>query len=137
MDSLGNNETLYSKITQNAGSITSEVTRATGAEGSLQTSISSIQQTANSIGMAVGYIDLSQGTASSPKIKGSGFEMTANSVTIKTGGTFSVQSGNFSVDTSGNVSMTGTINAGANSVIGGWTLGSNNLHSGSGTSYVA
>jgi len=52
---------------------------------------------------------LTQGTANAPTIKGSGFEMTASGVTIKTGGTFTVQSGNFSVDTDGNVRVTGTI----------------------------
>lgn len=52
-------------------------------------------------------------------------------------GKFIVESGNFTVDENGNVSLTGTVNAGAGSVIGGWNLGANRLYSGSGTGYVA
>lgn len=58
-------------------------------------------------------------------------------VKIKSGGLFTVESGNFGVDENGNVEMTGTVNAGAGSVLGGWTLGANRLSSGSGTDYVA
>lgn len=50
VDSLGGAETLYSRIVQNEGSITSEVTRATGAEGSLS---SRITQNADSISLVV------------------------------------------------------------------------------------
>ena len=48
-----------------------------------------------------------------------------------------MDSGNFSIDTSGNVSVKGTIQAAANSVIGGWTLGATDLHAGTGSNYVA
>lgn len=58
-------------------------------------------------------------------------------VKIKSGGLFTVESGNFSIDENGNVTMTGTVNAGAGSVLGGWTLGANRLSSGSGAGYVA
>lgn len=50
INSLGESETLYSQITQNANSITQEVARATGAEGSLS---SRITQTDNKIGLVV------------------------------------------------------------------------------------
>ncbi len=66
----------------------------------------------------------------------SGITITKDSVRIKTGGTFSVASGNFSVSDTGNVTMTGTITAGSGSTIGGWNIGSNSFHSGSGSYYV-
>ena len=61
----------------------------------------------------------------------------AKYVKIKSGGQFLVDSGNFSIDTSGNVTVKGTIQAAANSVIGGWTLGATDLHAGTGSNYVA
>ena len=60
------------------------------------------------------------------KLNTTDIESTAN-LTIKTGGTFSVQSGNFSIDSSGNVSMTGTINAGAGGKIAGWDINAASL----------
>lgn len=83
--------------------------------------------------------------------KKSGIEITDNGIEIDGGkwvkikagsgqtlpGKLIVESGNFTVDANGNVSMTGTVNAAAGSVIGGWTLGSNDLHAGSGSTYVA
>lgn len=69
------------------------------------------------------------------KLNTTNIESTAH-LKIKTGGSFTVDSGNFSIDASGNVTMSGTVTAGANSVIGGWTLGAKNLHSGSSTGYV-
>ena len=56
---------------------------------------------------------------------------------IKSGGVLTIDSGNFSIDSSGNVTMTGTVTAGAGSTIGGWTLGANRISSGSSTGYVA
>lgn len=50
INSLGESETLYSQITQNANSITQEVARATGAEGSLS---SRITQTESDIALVV------------------------------------------------------------------------------------
>ena len=59
------------------------------------------------------------------------------SIEIKSGASFTVASGNFSIDAAGNVIVKGTIQAAAGSVIGGWTLGANDLHAGSGSNYVA
>lgn len=59
------------------------------------------------------------------------------SIEIKAGASFTVASGNFSIDAAGNVIVKGTIQAAAGSVIGGWTLGANDLHAGSGNNYVA
>lgn len=56
-------------------------------------------------------------------------------VRIKSGGSFVVDSGNFSIDSSGNVRMSGTVEASAGE-IGGWSIGANKLSSGVGTNYV-
>lgn len=73
---------------------------------------------------------------------------TAKNIALKAGGTFTINSGNFSVDSSGNVSLTGTVNAtsgtfsgtitaGSGSTLGGWTLTDDLLYSGSGDGRVA
>ena len=78
------------------------------------------------------------GKVSGIEITSSGIEVSGSKyIKIKSGGTFVVDSGNFSIDASGNVSMTGTITAGAGSTIGGWALGANRISSGSSTGYVA
>lgn len=48
-----------------------------------------------------------------------------------------IESGNLRVNANGDVYVAGEIHAGANSVIGGWTLGANNFHSGESGTYVA
>lgn len=65
-------------------------------------------------------------TAFINKLNTTDIESTAN-LTIKTGGTFSVQSGNFEVDSSGNVSMTGEIHAEAGGTIAGWAINAASL----------
>ena len=104
------------------------------------TSKSQIEQTATGITAYVeeytgdNFYSIKSGIA----IKAAGIEISgAKYIKIKSGGQFLVDSGNFSIDTSGNVTITGTINAAANSVIGGWTLGNTNLHAGTGSNYVA
>ena len=56
-------------------------------------------------------------------------------VRIRSGGVFKVDSGNFSIDSAGNVKMKGTVEAAAGK-IGGWTIGADKLSSGDGTNYV-
>lgn len=56
-------------------------------------------------------------------------------VLIKSGGSFKVHSGNFDIDESGNVSMTGRITA-ASGKIGGFDIGATRLSSGSGSNYI-
>ena len=65
-------------------------------------------------------------TAFINKLNTTNIESTAN-LKIKAGGTFTVDSGNFSIDSSGNVSMTGTINAGAGGTIAGWDINAASL----------
>ena len=56
-------------------------------------------------------------------------------VRIKSGGLFTVDSGNFAIDASGNVSMTGSVTA-ASGQIGGFSIGATRLSSGSSTTFV-
>ena len=65
-------------------------------------------------------------TAFINKLNTTDIESTAN-LTVKTGGTFTVQSGNFEIDSSGNVSMTGEINAEAGGSIAGWDINAASL----------
>lgn len=82
--------------------------------------------------------DHAYGLISGVDILAAGVEISGGKyVKIKSGGSFIVQSGNFSISEAGAVVVKGTVTAGAGSVIGGWVLAANNLHSGSGGSYVA
>lgn len=141
--------TLSSRITQTATSLSSEITRASAAEGTLS---SRITQTATSISSEITRASAAEGTLSS-RITQTATDITLGTITagavqttsstvvigqggisMKTGATFTVESGNFSIDNSGNVSMTGTINASAGGTIGGWYIGSDFLGSGNTTS---
>lgn len=55
-----------------------------------------------------------------------------SSVQINTGGTFNVANGNFSISKEGNVVIKGTVEAGANSKIGPWTIANDSIHKVSG-----
>ena len=140
--------------------ISAEVTRATTAEGGKLDKTSSYQ-TADSIVTAANswitgklqdsswvsqtatgisaYVSSNfYGIKSGIDILAAGIELSGSKyVKIKSGGKFLVDSGNFEIDTSGNVTVKGTIQAAANSVIGGWTLGATDQHAGTGTNYVA
>ena len=61
IDELGNNETLYSKITQTADAITSEVNRATAAEGTLNTQITQTASSITSLATKTGVEGLADG----------------------------------------------------------------------------
>ena len=56
-------------------------------------------------------------------------------VRIRSGGVFTVDSGNFSIDSAGGVKMKGTVEAAAGK-IGGWAIGADRLSSGAGSNYV-
>lgn len=56
-------------------------------------------------------------------------------INIAAGGTFTIDSDNFKIDSSGNVSVKGTITA-TGGQIGGWTIGTDKLYAGSGSNYV-
>ena len=63
------------------------------------------------------------------------FDLTNNTLTCGNKA-LRITAGNFTLDANGNVTMTGTVTA-TDGAIGGWTLAQNDLHSGSGASYVA
>ena len=101
---------LSSQITQNANSISAEVSRATGAEQTITGNLTlKIDKTDND--QIVSMINAS-----------------ANRITLNAN-RLVINSDNF------NLSANGTITAKAGT-IGGWTLGTNRLYSGSGSTYV-
>lgn len=59
----------------------------------------------------------------------------ADDLTIASGKKLIITTTNFTIDSSGNVTLTGKVTA-TSGAIGGWTLAANRLHSGSGNSYV-
>ena len=59
-----------------------------------------------------------------------------NNIHLASGGTITMDSENFSVDAEGNVSLTGEITA-QSGKISNWNIGTNELYSGSGTTYIA
>lgn len=93
---IGAEESLSSRINITADDITAEVTRAMGAEGTLS---SQIQVTADSISTKVSKEDVVS-------------EINQSADTIElSAGRLVITSGNFTVDSAGNVSMTGSVNA--------------------------
>lgn len=94
VDDLNQNETLHGKITVNSTNITSEVSRATAAEGELS---STITQTANSIRLEVSQQYYGKKT---------GIEINDGGISLN-GKTITATSGNFSVSSAGILSATG------------------------------
>ena len=90
----------HSRITQTANAITAEVTRATGAEGTLS---SRITQNAGQIALKVNSSDLGN---SSLTIKPAKIE-------LQTSGQLVISSGNFTLDSSGNASFKGSVQSGS------------------------
>lgn len=137
--------TLSSRITQTATSLTSEITRASTAEGTLS---SRIVQTATSLTSEITRASTAEGTLSSRitqtatditlgvisagavKTESSTVTIGKTGININTGAAFTVQSGNFAIDSNGNVSMKGSIEA-SGGKIGGWTIGTNYIGNGS------
>lgn len=119
--------------------VSAAVSQASSAASGTYIAKTNVYQTAQSIvAAAEEYTTNNAYTIKSGiAINASGIEVSGGKyVKIKSGGSFAVDSGNFSIDSSGNVSMTGTITA-ISGRIGGWLLGTNLLSSGSGAGYVA
>ena len=68
-------------------------------------------------------------------LENSGLAITDDGVHIFTGGSFTVDSGNFSIDKTGNVTIRGTVTA-EDGLIGGWKINPGSLSSGEGTRHV-
>ena len=111
------------------------VTAAETYVDGILTDESAIAQSATGI---VAYVaNRYYGLVSGVAIVSAGVEISGSKyVKIKSGGSFLVDSGNFAIDTSGNVTVKGAVISTSGS-IGGWTLASNSLSSGSGSGYVA
>ena len=128
---------LNAELTVTAQRIQAEVTRAQNAESG-KIDKTTVYQTADAIvAAAEAYTD---GNAykivSGIEIKAAGIEISgAKYIKIKSGGSFTVESNKFNIDTSGNVTVDGKITSVSGS-IGGWSLANNRLSSGSGSSYV-
>lgn len=105
VNELGANETLYSKVTQTATDITSEVARATAAEGSLSTRITqtaeSITSTVNGLGGRVSTVeqraDSITSTVSSIDGRVSTLQQTVDGISI-TGNTIAIKGTTISLD---------------------------------------
>ncbi len=61
---------------------------------------------------------------------------TVKSIALKAGGTFTINSNNFAVNSDGTVTVKGTVEAAAGK-IGTWNIGTDRLESGTGSGYVA
>lgn len=91
-----------SRITQNAQNITAEVTARGNADDALGLRIDGVTES-----LAL-YVKFGQSY--------SGIEITKTKVHIKSTGTLQVDAGNFTIDSSGNVSMTGKVDATSGSI---------------------
>ena len=102
-----------SRITQNANSISAEVTNRTNADYALGLRIDGVEGTFDL------YVKFGEDY--------SGIKITKNKVHIKSTGTFQVDAGNFTIDQYGNVSMTGEVNA-TSGEIGGLSIGADGFY---------
>ena len=106
------NEQGVSRITQNAQSIAAEVSARGNADNALGLRIDGVTES-----LAL-YVKFGQSY--------SGIEITKTKVHIKSTGTLQVDAGNFKIDSDGNVTMTGEVNA-TKGEIAGFTIGTNAL----------
>ena len=118
--------------------MTGKITATSGTIGGLtiqETTLSDLNNTANNANSNVNNII--NGTTAVKKLQTPTISIDGNNMTISAGGvlslnsgTFTVSSGNFSIDANGAM----TAKSGQ---IGGWTISTDRLYAGSGTSYVA
>ena len=118
--------------------MTGKITATSGTIGGLtiqETTLSDLNNTANNANTNVNNII--NGTTAVKKLQTPTISIDGNNMTIAAGGvlslnsgTFTVSSGNFSIDANGAM----TAKSGQ---IGGWTISTDRLYAGSGTSYVA
>lgn len=140
----GNISKQGTSIKQNADQITAQATSIKSLGNRVTTNEASIKVANNNIALKVSTTDLTQGKVAAGAVKTSGIDIKDNSIAISStgnisiaaGGKFTINSGNFAINTDGSVSMTGKITA-SSGKIGGWTIGTDKLYAGSGTSYVA
>lgn len=107
------NEQGVSRITQNAQSISAEVTNRANADSALGIRIDGVSKSLSL------YVRLGADY--------SGINISRNKVHIKSTGTLQVDAGNFKIDSSGNVTVTGEINATSGS-IGSLNIGTDGFY---------
>lgn len=140
----GNISSQGTKLTQTANKVEAQATSITSLGNRVTTNEGSIKVANDNIALKVSTTDLTEGKVAAGAVKTSGISIKDNSISISStgnisiasGGKFTIGSGNFSIDSSGNVTLTGKITA-TDGKIGGWTIGTDKLYAGSGTSYVA
>lgn len=119
-----------------SGQLTASGVNITGAVYATSLSISrdgtSTPQPVNTYLTNEGFLDTETGyeKVSGISIDSNGLTISGKNIHIDSGGTFTVGSGNFSIDRSGNVSITGQIHAASGSTLGGWTLTNDSIYSG-------
>ena len=140
----GNISKQGTSIKQNADQITAQATSIKNLGDRVKTNEASIKVANDNIALKVTTTDLTQGKVAAGAVKTSGIDIKDNSIAISStgnisiaaGGKFTINSGNFAINADGSVSMTGKITA-SSGKIGGWTIDTDRLYAGSGTSYVA
>lgn len=140
----GNISKQGTSIKQNADQITAQATSIKNLGDRVKTNEASIKVANDNIALKVSTTDLTQGKVAAGAVKTSGIDIKDNSIAISStgnisiaaGGKFTINSGNFAINADGSVSMTGKITA-SSGKIGGWTIDTDRLYAGSGTSYVA
>lgn len=140
----GNISKQGTSIQQNADQIAAQATSIKSLGDRVTTNEASIKVANDNIALKVTTTDLTQGKVAAGAVKTSGIDIKDNSIAISStgnisiaaGGKFTINSGNFAINADGSVSMTGKITAGSGQ-IGGWTISTDRLYAGSGTSYVA
>ena len=125
---------------QTADAIVSEAVRlaASSASGNFIAKTTLYQSADEIIAAAEAYTEgYAYAIRSGIAIVAAGIEVSgATYIKIKSGGKFLVDSGNFSIDDAGNVTVYGTIHSTVGD-IGGFSLAQNSLTSGSGTTFLA
>lgn len=119
-----------------SGQLTASGVDITGAVYATSLSISrdgtSTPQPVNTYLHNEGFLDTETGyeKVSGISIDSNGLTISGKNIHIDSGGTFTVGSGNFSIDRYGNVTITGQIHAASGSTLGGWTLTNDSIYSG-------
>lgn len=111
-------------ISQNAYSISQGVANGNSAKSWINQNGTSILAGVESAENSAAWISINGNKIENAVVFGTsytGFEITRSKFHIKSAGTFQVDSGNFTIDASGNVAMTGEVNA-TSGKLGGFTI---------------
>lgn len=86
----------------------------------------------------ISLVSNSGGTTNTISLGGNGINLgTSGKLILTSSDNISITSGNFQIDNSGNVTVSGTLTAGAGSSLGGWITDTGRLYSGSNNTFVA